>query len=99
MRMALVEGHHRAPPVEQLGQKLVDRCQNIWWTVYILDRKFSSLIGSPNAVKDDEITTPLSDPKSCDQKEAALSLHVRITQVITRVLDSKYDEPFNCSLV
>lgn len=87
--MALVEGHHRAPPVEQLGQKLVDRCQNIWWTVYILDRKFSSLIGSPNAVKDDEITTTLYDPKSCHQKEAALSLHVRITQVITRVLDSK----------
>ncbi|KNG84696.1 C6 transcription factor [Aspergillus nomiae NRRL 13137] len=90
IRMALVEGHHRAPPVEQLGQKLVDRCQNIWWTVYILDRKFSSLIGSPNAVKDDEITTPLSDPKSCGQKEAALSLHVRITQVITRVLDTVY---------
>ncbi|GAB1194887.1 hypothetical protein APSETT444_004138 [Aspergillus pseudonomiae] len=88
IRMALVEGHHRAPPVEQLGQKLVDRCQNIWWTVYILDRKFSSLIGSPNAVKDDEITTPLSDPKLCGQKEAALSLHVRITQVITRVLDN-----------
>ncbi|RMZ46136.1 C6 transcription factor [Aspergillus flavus] len=90
MRMALVEGHHRAPPVEQLGQKLVDRCQNIWWTVYILDRKFSSLIGSPNAVKDDEITTTLYDPKSCHQKEAALSLHVRITQVITRVLDTVY---------
>ncbi|EIT73337.1 hypothetical protein AO1008_04535 [Aspergillus oryzae 100-8] len=89
MRMALVEGHHRAPPVEQLGQKLVDRCQNIWWTVYILDRKFSSLIGSPNAVKDHEITTPLYDPKSCHQKEAALSLHVRITQVITRVLDTR----------
>ncbi|KAE8409524.1 hypothetical protein BDV37DRAFT_292692 [Aspergillus pseudonomiae] len=49
---------------------------------------FSSLIGSPNAVKDDEITTPLSDPKLCGQKEAALSLHVRITQVITRVLDN-----------
>ncbi|KAE8323727.1 hypothetical protein BDV39DRAFT_217578 [Aspergillus sergii] len=49
---------------------------------------FSSLIGSPNAVKDDEITTPLYDPKSCHQKEAALSLHVRITQVITRVLDN-----------
>ncbi|KAB8235289.1 putative C6 transcription factor [Aspergillus alliaceus] len=90
MRMALVEGHHRAPPVVQLGQKLVDRCQNIWWTVYILDRKFSSLIGSPNAVNDEEITTPLCDPKKGSQKEAALSLHVRITQVITRVVDTVY---------
>ncbi|KAA8642014.1 putative C6 transcription factor [Aspergillus tanneri] len=29
MRMCLVEGFHRALPVEQLGQKLVDRCSNI----------------------------------------------------------------------
>ncbi|KAE8153471.1 hypothetical protein BDV25DRAFT_149542 [Aspergillus avenaceus] len=90
MRMALVEGQHRAQPVEQLGQKLVDRCQNIWWIVYILDRKFSSLIGSPNAVRDEEITTPLWDPKTCSQKEAALNMHVRITQVITRVLNTVY---------
>ncbi|PYH88464.1 C6 transcription factor [Aspergillus ellipticus CBS 707.79] len=90
MRMALVEGLHRAQPVEQLGQKLVDRCSNIWWTVYILDRQFSSLIGSPNSVRDDEITTLLWDPRSCSQTEAALGLHVKITQVISRVLNTVY---------
>lgn len=88
MRMALVEGLHRAPPVEQLGQELVDRCNNIWWTVYVLDRKFAALIGSPYSVNDAEITTVLWDPQTCTQKEAALSLHVKISQVITRVLGS-----------
>ncbi|RHZ70181.1 hypothetical protein CDV55_105702 [Aspergillus turcosus] len=90
MRMALVEGLHRALPVEQLGQKHVERCTKIWWTVYILDRKFSSLIGSPTSVNDEDVTTALWDPKTGSQETAALSLHVKITQVITRVLNTVY---------
>lgn len=86
--MALVEGYYRALPVDQLGEKLVNRCSNIWWTVYVLDRKFSSLIGSPSAVKDEDITAILWDPKSCSHEAAALSLHVKISQVIYRVLNS-----------
>ncbi|KAL5355569.1 hypothetical protein BJX96DRAFT_184168 [Aspergillus floccosus] len=90
MRMAIVEGFHRALPVGQLGRRLVDRCSNIWWTVYILDRKFASLNGSPNSINDDEITTVLWDPRASSKKEAALSLNVRISQVITRVLNTVY---------
>lgn len=90
MRMALVEGLHRALPVEQLGEKRVERCTKIWWTVYILDRKFSSLIGSPTSVNDEDVTTILWDLKTCSQEAAALSLHVKITQVITRVLNTVY---------
>ncbi|KAL4894884.1 hypothetical protein BDV59DRAFT_175200 [Aspergillus ambiguus] len=90
MRMAIVEGFHRALPVEQLGRRLVDRSNNIWWTVYILDRKFASLNGSPNSIDDDEITSVLWDPRTSLKKEAALSLNVRITQVITRVLNTVY---------
>ncbi|GIC86025.1 putative C6 transcription factor [Aspergillus udagawae] len=90
MRMALVEGLHRALPVDQLGQKRVERCTKVWWTVYILDRKFSSLIGSPASVNDEDVTTVLWDPMTCSQETAALSLHVKITQVITRVLNTVY---------
>lgn len=86
--MALVEGYYRALPVDQLGEKLAERCSNIFWTVYILDRKFSSLIGSPSAVSDEDISATLWDPKSCSHEAAALSLHVKISQVITRVLNS-----------
>ena len=88
MRLNLVEGHHRAIPVDQLGEELAERCNYIWWTVYILDRKFSSLIGSPNSVNDDDITAVLWDPKTCSHDAAALSLHVKISQVVSRVLNS-----------
>ena len=102
MRMALVEGWHRALPVEQLGEKMVERCSNIWWTVYILDRRFASLIGSPNSVNDEDMTAMLWDLQSCSQEAASLSLHVKISQVITRVVNSQYSlslyaSPANCS--
>lgn len=90
MRMAVVEGFHRTLPVEQLGERLVERGSNIWWTVYILDRKFSALIGSPSSVNDEDITAPLWDPRTCSQRAAALSLNVKITQVTSRMLNSKY---------
>lgn len=94
MRMALVEGHHRALPVEQLGEKFVERCNPTWWTVYILDRKFSSLIGSPHSVNDEDVTAVLWDPMSCSQDWAALSLHVKISQVISRGLNSEFSPLF-----
>ncbi|XHG07843.1 hypothetical protein AWENTII_010975 [Aspergillus wentii] len=90
MRMALVEGFHRALPVDQLGEKVAERSTNIWWTVYILDRKFASLIGAPNSVNDEDITAVLWDPRSCSQQTAAFSLHVKISQVITRVINTVY---------
>ncbi|RJE27523.1 hypothetical protein PHISCL_00109 [Aspergillus sclerotialis] len=90
MRLNLVEGHHRALPVDQFGEELAERCNYIWWTVYILDRKFSSLIGSPNSVNDDDITAVLWDPKTCPHDAAALSLHVKISQVVSRVLNTVY---------
>ncbi|OJJ79766.1 putative C6 transcription factor [Aspergillus glaucus CBS 516.65] len=90
MRMALVEGWHRALPVEQLGEKMVERCKNIWWTIYILDSRFSSLIGTPNSVSDEDITAMLWDLRNCSQEAAALTLHVKISQVVTRVLNTVY---------
>lgn len=87
MRMALVEGLHRPLPVEQFGEKAVERGNNIWWTVYILDRKFSTLIGSPNSVNDEDVTAPLWNARICSQRAAALSLNVKITQVTSRVLN------------
>lgn len=97
MRMALVEGVHRALPVEQLGEKTVERCRNIWWTVYILDRRFASLIGAPNSVNDENMTAMLWDLQTCSQEAASLTLHVKISQVITRVLNSTYGHLDPCS--
>lgn len=35
------------------------RCQNIWWTVYVLERQISVLLGAPLAINDSDITASL----------------------------------------
>lgn len=85
MRMALIEGLHHPLPTE-LEPKLADRWNSIWWSVYILDHKFSASVGIPSSVRDENVTAPLWDPMSCDKEKIGISLHVKVTQVISRVL-------------
>ncbi|KAJ5235442.1 uncharacterized protein N7469_004610 [Penicillium citrinum] len=89
MRMALIEGLHHPLPVE-LEPKLADRWTSIWWSVYILDNKFSASVGVPSSVRDETVTAPLWDPMRCDKEKIGISLHVKVTQTISRVLSSVY---------
>ena len=55
MRVALGQGMHTDMPVDQLGDRIVERSRRIWWTVYVLDREMTSLMGLPQSVHDDDI--------------------------------------------
>lgn len=87
MRIALIEGFHRALPVE-LEPKLASRCTNIWWSVYIMDIKFSASVGVPSSVRDEDVTAHLWDPMISVKRAAGISLHVKVSQVMSRVLNS-----------
>lgn len=88
--MALMDGLHRAIAVEQLGEKLTERCSNIWWTVYILDQQFSSLMGAPVSVRESDITATFHNHRDSTQRAAALTLNVKISRVIAEVSNSKF---------
>ncbi|GAB1218540.1 hypothetical protein ATERTT37_007799 [Aspergillus terreus] len=45
VRIALAQGMHTNMPVDSLGPEVVQRCRKIWWTVFILDRQMTSLMG------------------------------------------------------
>lgn len=44
LRIALSQGLHRDIAGDSADDPEVRRYRNAWWTLYILDRKFSSLI-------------------------------------------------------
>ncbi|KZF21338.1 hypothetical protein L228DRAFT_249146 [Xylona heveae TC161] len=90
LRMAVVEGLHRSLPVEQLGEKLAQRSSNIWWTVYILERKLSLSLGVPVFVRETDITSELVDPTTSPPRTAALVLNVKISRVISYILNTVY---------
>ena len=90
LRIALEEGMHTNMQDQGLDETHVQRCRNVWWTVYILDRQMSSLMGVPLAVRDEDITASLPTFSGSVQKTFALELNVKLSRIISLILNSKF---------
>jgi hypothetical protein len=86
--MAMAQGMHTRMPVEDLGYDTVQRCGKIWWTVYILDREMTSLMGLPQSINDRYVQTQL--PTFSDQADTvSLGMHIKLSQIVAEVNSSK----------
>lgn len=65
-----------------VGSRDVERGRRIWWTVYALNQKLTSGMGTPNFLNDSEIKTPTPSPSPDDEDGTALLLHVKICQLL-----------------
>lgn len=63
----------------------MNRCQGI----YILDRRFSSLMGAPVSINDADVTVTLTSPGLAVHRCEALAMHVELSRIITSVLNCK----------
>jgi proline utilization trans-activator len=90
LRITLEQGMQTDMRNQGLDELHVERCLNVFWTVYILDRQMSSLMGVPLALKDSEISTPLPTFAGAPQKSMALQLHVRLSKTIAQILNTVY---------
>ena len=74
-----------APQIEEHRLKL-------WWTVYILERRLSTLMGVPPLLNDDEdINVPLPDQIEClsdKPVKTVLTLHVKLAQIMGKAVKS-----------
>lgn len=100
IRIAQLEGLHTQLPEEELDAGIVSRCRNLWWTLYIMDRHFSSSLGLPMTTQDSDITTLIDPPNTCSQRDATVSLEVRLSHLLSVILTSelKPELPFWCGL-
>lgn len=88
MRIAMSYGMHTSMPVEVLGYDTVQRSGKIWWTIYILDREMTSLMGLPQSINDRYVQTQL--PVFSDPSETmSLGMHIKLSQIIAEVSSSK----------
>lgn len=88
-RIALTQGLHCEPSEGLLRETGANRLRCIWWTIYILDRKLSSLMGAPSSIQDSDITVALPRSDHATRKYKALGLHVALSQLHAKVLNSK----------
>lgn len=72
-----------------LDEAHVQRCMNVWWTVYVLDRQMCSLMGVPLALRDSEISAPLPAFAGSRQKSLALEIHVKLSRILSQILNSE----------
>lgn len=86
MRVAISHGLHWDVQAQDVGENSVHRCRRIWWTVYALDRRLSAICGTPNSLRDEDITTPLLP----DANDSAFFLGVKISQLFGNVLSTVY---------
>lgn len=88
VRMAMTFGLHRDRPVQDWDHRLSERCLKVWWTVYILDRAFTSSMGVPISFQDNDITTPMP-PTRGPGENTAVYLHVRLSALMSQAVTSQ----------
>ncbi|UKZ69367.1 uncharacterized protein TrAtP1_010375 [Trichoderma atroviride] len=90
MRIALSQGLHRELIGGDLTEEDVKRHRAVWWTIYILDRRFSSLMGAPNMIHDEDIMVSLPDFGHKSNFSKSLTLHVALSRLLASVLENVY---------
>lgn len=89
MRMAVEQGMYTDMRSLHLPEQDVERCREIWWTVYVLDRQMTAMMGVPMSLSDDDITAPLPSFGGSGKKQLAMGLHVKLAKANAVILQSK----------
>ncbi|KAF5601770.1 transcriptional regulatory [Fusarium pseudocircinatum] len=90
LRIALSQGLHRDIAGDSADDPEVRRYRNAWWTLYILDRKFSSLMGAPSSVQDSDISVPIPGDQTTPRRSSSLEMHIKLSRLKTKVLNTIY---------
>ncbi|OAP55132.1 hypothetical protein AYL99_10832 [Fonsecaea erecta] len=84
MHILIVHGVHRAWMVDEQGKRL-------FWTVYVLDRWLSCLMGRPALISDDAIKLDLPRDSSGLPPPDGLRAHIELARVSNYIVSNVYD--------
>ncbi|CAG8125163.1 unnamed protein product [Penicillium salamii] len=100
LRMALENGMYTEMRSSCLDEDHVQRCNLVWWTVYILERRMTSLLGLPIGISEESITAPYPSIPTRAQSSNVMEMQVILCQILAKVdatvygtegkLDSRY---------
>lgn len=98
--VAMNHGMHTDMPVMDLGPGLVQRCRKIWWTVYVLDRQMTSLMGLPQSTLDEGVFCQLPSYPGSLHRTTALSMQIKFARIIAEISSSMAKSllPYSSSL-
>ncbi|RAH43898.1 Zn(II)2Cys6 transcription factor [Aspergillus brunneoviolaceus CBS 621.78] len=106
MRLGLVLGLNHNIPLQQCANAIErEHRVRLWWAIYVFDRMFTSKIGFPLQIRDEDIHVDLpaevADPTAQEQfsDTAYLVASIRLSRIIGQTIDKVYGrkhhiEPF-----
>lgn len=72
-----------------IDEVYMQRCNLMWWTVYVLERRMSSLMGVPMSIAEESISTSLPSSGHTEGSNV-LAMQVRICQVLAKIDKSEH---------
>ncbi|CAG8070884.1 unnamed protein product [Penicillium salamii] len=90
LRILQVHGYHTDLSSRFTNEHDLARCQKVWWTVYVLERQISILMGTPLSVSDNDITAPFPSFPDSPLQTATLSIHVNLSKTFSRIMNVLY---------
>lgn len=87
LRIALSLGMHREQSGIDLDGHEYIRRRRAWWTIYIIDKMLSVIVGTPTSIRDEDID--ISKPEVGDGG-TALNLHIRLATLEGKVMSAAY---------
>lgn len=75
---------------QHLTTKVVERCRRIWWTIYVLDRQMTSLLGVPVTLRESDISAQFPEFAGSSDQVAIHNAHVSLSRVMALVVDSEF---------
>ncbi|VUC25742.1 unnamed protein product [Clonostachys rosea] len=101
LRICVSDGLHRHMPTDHVSLAHSNRCNTVFWIAYIIDRDFSTLVGAPSSIRDEDITTKLPSEIDDSMNAAAMTLQIRLSRLTATILTGVYgvDKNFDGSLL
>jgi hypothetical protein len=75
-----------------LPQHQFEHRSKLWWTIYIIDRKLSSLVGVPTALHDEDIALPMPPMNGGRNQNSTFALHVELSSQLGQMLNGVYNQ-------
>ncbi|KAL0782088.1 hypothetical protein CaCOL14_003423 [Colletotrichum acutatum] len=87
---AFEHGLHTEMQSHHLDETYVQKCRLVWWTIYVLERQMSALMGVPMFISDECVCTPFPIYYEQAQRTSALHVQIKLAQVLGQIHQTVY---------
>ncbi|KAH0436011.1 zn 2cys6 transcription factor [Colletotrichum camelliae] len=88
--LALEGGMYTEMQGQYLDEAYVQKCRLMWWTLYVLERHMSTLLGVPMFINDENICTPFPARPDQGQRTSVMHIQVKLAQILGQIHRSVY---------